>query len=253
MCIFSADAAVSGTHIFGRVEGSEQLLVYQMTFGATDDVAMVLPLPVAAGQGEAAVRFIDLSTFPRFFDALSMLFPRELELLEMSAGRGAIEVHRVGAFEASYVPSIADFARLDARFRLSPSVWEALPAYRDYGFAVFKLFRPRRGLLERIGIRKVEPVGPEDVHPMAFAFKTRMLDRIFFPTVHVHDGTVHPDAIFDHTLYCQRGFPPRGWERSERAADQWTRDVSQRVIAPDFVYRREIRGSAPNEDVTTSD
>jgi hypothetical protein len=244
---------VSGTQIFGRVDGAEQLLVYQMTFGAADDIAMVLPLPVAQGHGETAVRFIDLSTFPKFFDALSMLFPSDLELLEQSAGRGMLEVHRVGAFEASYVPSIADFARLDARFRLAPAVWEALPAYRDYGFAVFKLFRPKRGLLERIGLRKVEPVGPEDVHPMAFAFKTRMLDRIFFPTVHVHDGSVHAEAIFDHTLYCQRGFPPGGWERSERKADQWTRDVSQGVIAPDFVYRREIHGSAPNEAVTTSD
>ena len=37
---------------------------------------------------------------------------------------------------------------------------------------------------------------------MALSFP-RAGDSIFFPTVHVHDGTVHREAAFDHTLFHQ--------------------------------------------------
>src|SRR5688572_25209840 len=101
MCIFTSTAGVnvSGTSIFGRLDGDEQLLGYQMTFGAASDVAMVLPLPIAAGHGAAAVRFIDLSGFPSFFESLVLLFPQFLALsggMEQIASRsqGVIEVQR---------------------------------------------------------------------------------------------------------------------------------------------------------------
>jgi hypothetical protein len=160
MCIFSGESnvTVDGTRIFGRVEGGEQFLVYQMSVGTSAETAMVLPLPIAPGHGEAAVRFIDLSTYPKFFEALELMFPQTLYLLAHEPqGLGerspTLVVHRVGDFEASYVPSIADFARLDKRFQLSSAIWDKLPAYRDYGFAVFKLLQPKRGILERIGIK----------------------------------------------------------------------------------------------------
>lgn len=256
MCIFSGEStvAVSGTRIFGRVEGTEQYLVYQMSLGTSADTAMVLPLPIAPGHGDAAVRFIDLSTYPKFFQALEMMFPQTLFLslgeqeLAMDASR-TLAVHRVGDFEASYVPSIADFARLDKRFQLSPVVWDTLPAYRDYGFAVFKLFQPKRGLLERIGIKKVEPIGVHEVHPMAFAFRTRSPEIVFFPTVHVHDGAVHEQATFDHELYCQRTPPPSEWECSESKADRWAIDAAKGVLLPELVYRRSIHGLFDNRDV----
>ncbi len=255
MCIFSAGARVNvnGTSIFGRVHGIEQQLVYEMELAATDDVAMVLPLPIAAGHGDEALRFIDLSTYPKFFEALDLLFPQYLAFsntaeLTQGLGRGTIAVQRVGAFEASYVPTVADFSRLDRRFQLSSKVWNALPGYRDFGFAVFKLFQPKRGFLERIGIRKVEPAGPQPIHPMAFAFRTRMPDRVFFPTVHVHDGEVHSIATFDHTLYCQ-SVQPAGWERSEEHVMQSTLFHTKGVLADDFVYRKSMRGPFENTDV----
>ena len=250
MCIFSGPATVSGTRIFGRVEGDEQYVVYQMAFGATDDVAMVLPLPVAPGSGEAAVRFVDLSTFPKFFDALEMMFPRPaaFQFLELSASRQTLEVQRVGDYEASYVPSIADFARLDRRFRLASEVWDALPTYADFGFAVFQL-RQERGLLQRIGLKKVEPAGPRDVHPMAFAFRTRTPDRVFFPTVHVHDGVVHATATFDHELYCQHATPPAEWMRSPGPADAWAIAAAKGVLAAQPVHHRSVHGDQPNSDV----
>jgi hypothetical protein len=40
-------------------------------------------------------------------------------------------------------------------------------------------------------------------HPMAFEFVTRFPDKLFFPTIQIHDGQVHEIADFDHHLYYQ--------------------------------------------------
>lgn len=101
-----------------------------------------------------------------------------------------LEVHRVGSFEASFVPTVDDFERLDPRFRLPPAVWDDLPAYRDWGFAVFKL-------------RDLFAAEATAVEPMAFEFPRRDPGALFFPTVHVHDGRAHAAADFDHNLFLQ--------------------------------------------------
>src|SRR5437899_1303322 len=62
-----------------------------------------------------------------------------------------LKVRTVGNFSASFVPTVKDFGRLDERFRLPEGTWEALPDYKDFGFAVFKLDQNVR-----------------QVHPMAF-------------------------------------------------------------------------------------
>jgi len=95
----------------------------------------------------------------------------------------------LGAFDASFVPSADDFDRLDPRFRLPSGVRDALPQYADYGFAVFKL-RDTAGAVK-------------GAHPMAFEFETRMPQALFLPTVHVHDGSLHAAARFDHIAYLQ--------------------------------------------------
>jgi hypothetical protein len=100
-----------------------------------------------------------------------------------------LAVHEVGAFQASFVPSLADFGRLDARFKLSEKVWERLPQYQDYGFAVFKL--------------RDTGATSNAVHPMAFDFATRLSGEVFVPTVHVHDGEVHDACWFDHVVFVQ--------------------------------------------------
>jgi len=97
-----------------------------------------------------------------------------------------LQVHEVGSFEASFVPTLNDFDRLDSRFRLPEQIWHQLPIYEDYAFAVFKL-KP----------------GAKQIHPMAFEFPRRNIDQMFFPTVHIHDGKVDVKAHFDHSLYCQ--------------------------------------------------
>ena len=194
MCIFSQQVThVSGTRIFARGAGSQQVLVYAMDFTAAGDLAMVLPLPTPPGPAEDAVRFVDLSGYPSFFTDVHKAFPPRWVSGAVPAAAAQshllnLEVHTVGAFEASFVPSRDDFHRLDDRFRLSPAVWDALPEVADWSFAVFKL----RGGGEN-----------QKVHPMALWFPRRDSSRVYFPTVHVHDGAVHAEAVFDHQLYCQ--------------------------------------------------
>jgi hypothetical protein len=241
MCIFSGDTHVAGTRIFARCDGDR---AYQMELASAGDVAMVLPLPVAPGAGDGAVAFIDLSGYPQFFEELDGLFMSDL-LLELEASLGGLEVHTVGEFEASYVPSIADFARLDRRFQLSPEVWSALPQYRDFGFAVFKLAAEQRGFFDRLRGRDRQA---RKVHPMAFSFPTRSPDKAFFPTVHVHDGAVHPDAEFDHELYCQ-GAAAIDWEPSMDRVTAVAIRKSHGVLKDGPVLRRSMHGTFDNADV----
>lgn len=248
MCCFSGPVEyVSNTKIFARSENGHQVLAYEMSLGTRAENAMILPIPVAAGGGEKAVRFVSLEGYPEFFNDMERLFPKVVTLSEntdsrFEASAGAVlEVHAVGAYEASYVPSIQDFERLDPRFRLPTGVWARLPKYQDYGFSVFQL-KP----------------GRMEVHPMAFRFETRCPGCLFFPTVHIHDGTVHAMADFDHTLYAQKG-EEMSWERSLSPAKETMQtglslggigDKTQGLVVRDLpVYRRIISGNLPNRDV----
>ena len=195
MCCFSGKVSeVSGTQIFARLaDGREQILVYSMNVAAPEDVAMILPLPVPPASPERAVTWIDLSDYPDLFVDLNQLFPEIIFGPGLSAHAGEVpplEVFAVGSFEASFVPSPADFARLDPRFRLPDTALAALPQYADWGFAVFKL-------------APGAPGAPRTIHPMAFRFPLRDPTALFYPMVHVHDGQFHPRARYDHTLYCQ--------------------------------------------------
>lgn len=261
MCCFSRHVEkVWSTRIFARpLEAGRQLLVYGMSLEVAADVAMILPIPVPPGTREEAVRFVDMSSRPTFFDDVSVLFPRieqeggEFQFLRLAPQPAAkLVVHDVGDFEASFVPSIRDFGRLDARFRLPSEVWDALPAYGDWGFCVFKLKPPpgssRSGLF---GLFKAPKASPRKVHPMAFEFPRRDASQLFFPTVHVHDGLVHPTAHFDHELYCQTDpawEPLMEWERSASRADALASGAQPWVDPSAWMYKRTLTGELPNRD-----
>ena len=228
MCCFSGTVThVSATRIFARaVEQGRQVLAYAMTIGAARDLAMILPLPTPLGVEDHAVRFLSLEGYPELFDDLSKGFPAPASRAFSGAApsrQGAYQpqlvVHRVGAFEASFVPHAADFARLDARFRLPPGVLDGLPGHADHGFAVFQLAE-----LERT---------PKPRHPMAFEFPRRDPSSIFFPTLHVHDGHVPAHALFDHTLYlqCAAGVRPAPIRTRIRDPDETSRDWEQSWFA----------------------
>jgi hypothetical protein len=243
MCMFSARQGaavqVAGTRIYARVDQDRQCIAYAMRLGASDDVAMILPVPVMPGSGEHALTFVDLSGYPRLFEDLAASFPSATRGFGGPVSRRApvpqakLVVHEVGAFVASFVPSIPDFARLDPRFRLPEAVWAQLPGYADWGFAVFQLKR-----------------GAGSVHPMAFHFWTRDRERVFFPTVHVHDGEVHARAGFDHELYWQGPQAPHLTDQTTpRPLPEIHVARAQGLLLGAPAHRRIMRGSYLNQDV----
>jgi hypothetical protein len=97
---------------------------------------MILPLSVMPSSGEDVLKFIDLSAYKSKYrisdfegDGLGLQGkPPQL-----------LTVHGVVDFEASYVPTMADFTRLEPRcFRLPDEIWQKMPNYSDYDFAVFQ-------------------------------------------------------------------------------------------------------------------
>jgi len=201
MCIFSLPVlSVGDTQIFARFSGTgTQFLAYQMTYQSEQENAMILPIPVSQPAKEESVRFINLEDYADFFGDLEKGFPLRPQI---SIGCGSklaaiqmesLRINDVGSYVASFVPTLDDFDRLDKRFTLPSEVWDQLPQYADYGFAVFQLKE-----------------GQHKPHPMAFEFSTRDESELFFPTVHVHDGAVHDKEYFNHLLYMQHaGFDSR--------------------------------------------
>jgi hypothetical protein len=245
MCCFSQKIiSVTGTNIFARplAEG-RQLLVYSMSIKADQDLAMILPLPAKQPAGEKDLEFIDLQGYPSFFSNLDAGFPAPpsagpaTDSANSTSGR-SLEIHQVGNFEASFVPKVADFSRLDERFRLPDGTWKEVPEYENYGFAVFKLKR-----------------GAMTVHPMAFSFAINDPRSLFFPTVHIHDGKVHETAHFDHSLYCQPSAERRPkvtyWQESPRHAKSFMNVGKTKgiILSDQHCYRTVAQGTLPNRDV----
>lgn len=245
MCCFTGFVeSVSKTQIFARpAKEGRQFIVYHMQYKAAEPLAMVLPIPTPADSADDAVKFINLEEYDGFFADMRKGFPEPRPKSQAgvpAAGavpppNAVLPVVEVGSFEASFVPKIADFARLDARFRLADGVWEKLPAYKRFGFAVFKLKQ-----------------GNPKLHPMAFDYPRASVKSIFFPTVHIHDGKVHADADFDHTLYLQPtgSRPPRNWDESPQPAGMFmdTKRSQGLIAADEHVYRLRIGGRQKNQD-----
>ena len=240
MCIFSRPVnAVTDTNIFARAaKEGRQFLVYSMQLAAKEELAMILPLPVPPGPKEDAVRFINLEKYPDFFVEMHSGFPVPPPSRNESKDvtLGGLKVVEVGCFVASFVPTLKDFSRLDPRFRLSGTAWDQIPVYKDYGFAVFQL-KP----------------GKQKVHPMAFEFPRRSAERLFFPTVHIHEGKWTPQARFHHALFCQKsgGEDVTLWEESRQPAGLFMKKAerSQGILDPEgHCYRREVKGILTNAD-----
>jgi len=258
MCCFSTRTHVDGTSIFARfTKPGAQAIVYQMRYEAKEPTAMILPLPVALPAKEEGVRWKSLREHRGFFDDLASGFPA-VEGPSLGCSRGMksaplaapaqLAVHEVGDFIASFVPSVNDFGRVDPRFTIPREVWSRFPAYGDYGFAVFQL--------------KELSGSP---HPIAFEFETRTPATLFFPTVHIHDGTVHAEDAFDHVLYAQdvildaKAGPYRGpddvdlrtsFVRSKEQASAFS-DIARSQGLLDgnlLIHKTTLRGVLPNRD-----
>ena len=248
MCICSKAAELSDTRIFARGgKAGRQFLVYSMTIKAAEELALILPLPTPKASKEDAVTFLALDEYADFFDDLRRGWP----VPEPKPGRGPasgakdpepkLKVVEVGSFVASVsCPRRKDFARVDDQFKLPADVWAKLPQYKEYGFAVFQLKK-----------------GEKKVHPMALDFPKAeaVAKKLYFPTVHVHDGTVPEKGDFDHTLYCQasNGENILDWEESPQPAELFMPKLEKEgkgvVDGKDHVYRKVVKGKLKNEDI----
>ncbi len=243
MCCFSGKVEkVADTKIFARSSSEgQQFLVYSLLFKAGTDLAMILPLPTPKGAKDDAVRFINLEKYPDFFEEMELGFPRPQKSRSGAPIKDVKEekklaVVQVGSFIASFVPSQNDFSRLDEQFRIPASTWAQLPQYKSWGFAVFQLKK-----------------GEMKVQPMAFEFPRTNPKELFFPTVHIHDGSVPAKAGFDHVLYCQSvANVPAMWEESPQPAGMFMsklKNAEGLVDADGHVYRHSMRGKLPNKDL----
>ena len=232
--LFAPRVHVSKTNIFARmIAPGVQALAYGMNLDSSRAVAMILPLPVVPGSGDDALKFVSLEKHPKMFEDLAELFSPPMQPLARKGGFSLdlsiapkLVVHEIGAFVASYVPTRADFTRLDERFRLPKVLFDAVPHYADYGFAVFQL-----------------APGKVTVHPMAMTFPSRTPDKLYFPTVHLHDGKFHATAKFDHALYYQtaNATDEVGWMKP--------RETYESLVQADHaVARRTLHGRLANAD-----
>ena len=244
MCCFSRPVkSVTDTNIFARDSGAVmQVLVYQMKFAADEDLAMILPIPVRQPSLEKHVRFFNLEKYPNFFDNMESGFPQPKSEGTFGGGstprRRKLKVIDVGVFEASFVPTVGEFSALDERFRLPTNTWEKLPTYKTYGFVVFKLKKDHG-----------------KAHPMAFEFPRADPSKLYFPTVHIHDGEIHDKAEFDHTLYAQFNTGHRinatNWMESIQPAGMFMNLTKCAALVDKnaHVYKRSVMGMQKNEDI----
>jgi hypothetical protein len=193
MCMMVAPANVQMTSIFATRHGGKQVLVYEAAVMTAVSNAMVLPIPIQSPSTN--VDLLDLSDYSEFFSSLYVHFvdtrpppPIGYGAPPSSPPPQRLEVFTVGSFEASIVPSLDDFQRLDARFRLPAGLHAVLAArYLDWAFVVYHL-----------------APGNLRLHPFGVAFESRYTEHLFFPTVHFHDGADAPtDANFAHAFFAQ--------------------------------------------------
>jgi hypothetical protein len=239
MCCFVGNVEVFDTNLFARLTGhGTQFLVYQMRYQAAQPTAMILPLPVALPAREESLRWLDLKGYPAFFTHLSARFPEQQPFSfgcskaePAAATQAALSVHEVGDFVASFAPTLSDLDRLDPRFTLPKSVWAQFPQCHDYGFAVFQL--------AKLG---------GTPHPIAFEFPTRWPDKLFYPTIHIHDGQAHPKEHFDHALYSQ-GMGTQGRRSEGRTREGVLLEHTHGMVLDEPLWRMELRGTYENKDI----
>ena len=118
-------------------------------------------------------------------------------------------------------------------------------------------------LLRPLAQTRPLPPRSREIHPMAFRFPRRDPGRLYFPTMHVHDGAWHPEADFDHLIYAQRrdavgSIEPSAagpaWRVSRYGPEPDPKTAAAQLLrAHQPVDRLELRGRFPNADTVLPD
>lgn len=196
MCIFSGDVEeVNNTKIFisvvypAKLEIKKdkrykvpvgkplQLVIYSNAVQNNDNIAMILPFPLISGKNR--VKILDMSKYSNFFDDIELMFPSINTNNTRSSNNyfdsdELLEVHYVGNYKASIVPSFSSFDKLQYNeFNLKPDVKELLKKYyyNRFGFMVCIINNNTK---------------KSQFHPFAYVHEIRDDNRIFIPTRHYH-------------------------------------------------------------------
>jgi hypothetical protein len=185
MCIFIAEVLrVAKTRILvAPLANGEQLTIYENTAQTKSKNAMILPVP------QGPVRLIDTSAYPTLFDECEKFFERRRDGGFGSFGAyamGSIEkeaplpVHRIGGYDVSVVPTLAEFARLAVGvFTVPENIKQILSENYGSGFSfVVCLFKDT-----------------VQAHPIAYVSqRMAKTGHLFIPTRHAHGTTPDGDG-----------------------------------------------------------
>lgn len=207
MCIFAKEVKqVSHTRILvAPTSNGRQLTIYEnavtktrLKKGQHGGNAMILPCPSFNG---SKVELVDLSKHPNLFNNLDKLFPKLKHNKPAYSGNAKakskasdeeaeeeLEVHNVGAYVVSIVPSIRDIIRLNKDvFTISISVEELLHRKYDTNFAfIICAFDITKGI---------------DPHPIGYVHDALSPTELFVPCKHEHGDGDTKTEHFDHTLF----------------------------------------------------
>jgi hypothetical protein len=192
MCMINAPAKVSETEILvsPNQDNTRQITVYANNVQTqTLNNAMILPLP-----HPETVKLHDLSQYPEIFKECQTHFSSQSMGFGSSTNSYSnqslsLEVHKVGAFDVSIVPTYRDFRRLNPDyFQLNPLLGGVLAKHYpvDFGFLVCKL---RDGETS------------EKYHPIAYSHQIYKQNLMFVPTRHHYSGHEEILSHYDHAIY----------------------------------------------------
>ena len=254
MCILSDEVrTVAKTQIYisASSDNQRQLTVYANQVDSVNKWnSMILPVPFPS-----SIEFVNIEKYANFFTDLNNCFS-DMNRLYASANltRSApsnfsrtLEIFEVGSYEASIVPTIADFQYVDPSFQLHTNI-QLLTMLKQYytenfGFIVCRLKQ-----------------GMHTYHPFAYTHKLYKPNVLFTPTRHYHvhgKDTVHTDtADWDHEIYSPSTDLSKdpGYVFTNSSSVKWNFLPKEYQWAADQRLVRWVTKGAsyPNIDITTT-
>lgn len=232
--LFTSFVRTSGvSKFFARRVEDRQYLAYEFNYAANGMTALIIPIPVSTKDRDRSVKTLNLAPYNSFFDHLSRAFPRDV--VESRAEKVLQYVDHVGPI--TYWPSLTEFEdKVDARYKLPQQFWNKLSFYQDWGL-ISVILPDTSNKISR-------------VFPIAFEFKTRIPEGLFFPTLELNDCNIKPSASFNHEIYYQGKRRQLSDCPSTSALEEsidYTR--SRQLLVEGRGFKRCLIGRYPNGDV----
>ena len=249
MCIILARVeSVSNTQLYisSSKTKERQLVIYTNKVTSPDSNAMILPVPNPLSVELLNFRhykdiFEDCQKCFRHYDDTRHLYAtRSLACSASDSHRPVLPVYTIGSYQASIVPSLDDFDRLNTNIlRVNPEVASLLRKTYDseFGFLVCQLKR-----------------GNHQYHPFAYTHSIHSNRLLFVPTLHYHLGEKGSSADWDHTIYSPMTdlFTNYGYSYVNSSSVQWDLLPSEYQWARKggvSFNRHVIKGYSKNKDL----